>query len=143
MAVSVNMFNANNLQVTVNVNNGVSGFTIAGAVGPNWSPQTPATNPTFAQAPPAAGVFGIGTNSVALTPSGSPSPFIAPITLPGTVNWQSIQIYIWFLSADSCAWTVLNAGQVVSQGGTVSDAIGGSSARADHEGSPGVQPRVK
>jgi hypothetical protein len=121
MATSVNLFNANNLPINVNVNNASSTFQIAAAAGPNWTPQTPTTNPTFNPGPPTPGNLGIGTNNVQITPQGSTSPFVAPINLPGTVNWSSIQIYIFFQSYASCSWVVLNAGQQISQGMAASE----------------------
>jgi len=122
MAIPVNIFNANNQPITINVNNAVNGISIAAAAGPNWTPAVPATNPTFNPGPPASGVLGIGTNSVLITPSSWPSPFKASVDLPGSVNRTSCQIYIFFQSYSSCAWIVLNAGQQISQGTTTSEA---------------------
>jgi hypothetical protein len=116
MAISVNMFNSNNLAVNVNVNNGSSTFSIPAANTSTWQPGTPTTNPTFNQGPPTPGNFGIGANSVNLTPTGSTTPFIASMTFPAGVNWTSIQIYVFFQSYNSCAWIVLNNGQIVTQG---------------------------
>ena len=122
MAVTINMFNANILPINVNVNNGSTMFQIAAAVPPLWFPGVPATNPGFNPGPPTPGLFGIGTNRVQLTPQAAPSPFIAQIELPSTVNWISIQIYVFFQSYDSCSWLVLNAGAQVSQASTFSEA---------------------
>lgn len=121
MAVTVNMFNANNLPLNVNVNNAGSTFQIAAAAGPNWTPQTPATNPTFNPGPPTPGNLGIGTNSLSLTPQGSTTPFIAQVNIPSAVNWSSIQIYLFFAGYTSCSWVVLNAGQLISQGSGLSE----------------------
>jgi hypothetical protein len=121
MAISVNLFNANNLPINVSVNNGSGTFQIAAAAGPNWTPQTPATNPTFNPGPPTPGNLGIGSNLVQITPQGSTSPFTVPINLPGAVNWSSIQIYIFFQTYSNCSWIVLNAGQQISQGTAVSE----------------------
>jgi hypothetical protein len=122
MAIPVNIFNANNQAITINVNNAVSGISVAAAAGPNWTPATPQTNPTFNPTPPAQGVLGIGTNAVLITPSTWPTPFNAQVNLPGSVNWTSCQIYIFFQSASSCSWIVLNNGQVVSQSTVTSEA---------------------
>lgn len=122
MAISVNMFNANNLPVNVNINNAGATFQIAAAGAPNWTPGVPTTNPTFNPGPPTPGNLGIGPNSVMLTPQGSTSPFIANVMLPGSVNWSSIQIYIFFQSYSSCAWVVLNAGQQIAQGTALTEA---------------------
>jgi hypothetical protein len=122
MAVTVNMFNADVLPINVNVNNGPLTFPITAAAAPSWLPGVPAINPGFNPGPPIPGFFGVGTNRVVLTPQGAPSPFIAPIELPGTVNWSSIQIYVFFQSYDSCSWLVLNAGAQVSQASTFSEA---------------------
>lgn len=123
MAVTVNMFNSNNLPINVNVNNAKSTFQIDAASGPNWTPQTPATNPTFNPGPPTPGNLGIGTNNVLLTPQGSTSSFNAQVQIPAAVNWQSIQIYVFFQSYTSTSWIVLNSGQLISQGTTLSDAV--------------------
>jgi len=123
MAVTVNMFSANNLPINVNVNNAPVTFQIAAAAEPNWMPPAPATNPTFNPGPPIPGMFGVGTNYVILTPRAALSPFITQMILPGTVNWSSIQIYVFFLTYDSCSWRVLNNGQQISDGTTFSEAL--------------------
>jgi hypothetical protein len=122
MAVTVNMFNANPLSINVNVNNSPTTFQIPAAAGPSWLPGVPAANPTFTPGSPAVGVLGIGTNYVILTPQSAPSFFIAHIVLPPTVNWFSIQIYVFFQSYDTCSWLVLNAGGQVSLASTLSEA---------------------
>lgn len=122
MAVTVNMFNANVLPINVNVNNSVNTFPIAAAASPSWLPGVPATNPAFSPGPPTPGILGIGTNSVILTPQEATSPFIAKIVLSSSVNWSSIQIYVFFESYDSCSWLVLNAGWKVSLTSTFSEA---------------------
>jgi hypothetical protein len=114
-AATVNIFNANNLPINLNINNGSSMTQIAAAAGPNWTPAVPTTNPSFNQGPPTPGNLGIGINNVQITPQGSTSPFVAPVNLPSNVNWSSIQIYIFFMSYSSCSWIVLNAGQVITQ----------------------------
>jgi hypothetical protein len=122
MAVTVNMFNANVLSVNVNVNNSLSTFQIDAAAGPSWLPGVPNTNPAFNPGPPVPGKLGIGTNHVQLTPQGAVSPFVAQIDLAATVNWFSIQIYIFFQSYDTCSWLVLNNGAQVLQAMTYSEA---------------------
>ena len=121
MPIPVNIFNANSLSINVNVNNASRGIEIAAAAGPNWTPAVPATGPTFIPGPPTPGSLGIGVNNVVITPWGMPSMFVAPIYLPDTVNWSSIQIYIFFQSYSSCSWIVLNAGQQISQGVVTSE----------------------
>jgi hypothetical protein len=120
MAAPITLFNANNLSIDVIVNNGIP-FKIAAAAGPNWTPQTPTTNPTLNYGPPVVGGLSIGLNLIQITPQGSTSPFILPINLPGTVNWSSVQIYIFFQTYSNCSWIVLNAGQQISQGTAVSE----------------------
>jgi hypothetical protein len=122
MAVAVNMFNANVLAINVNVNNAPTTFQIAAAAAPTWSPGVPATNPLFNPGPKTPGILGIGTNNVILTPVQATDPFIAKILLSSSVNWFSIQIYVFFQSYDTCSWLVLNAGWQVSQGSTLSEA---------------------
>jgi hypothetical protein len=121
MAIPVNIFNANNQPININVNNGTSIIQVAAAAGPNWTPAVPTTNPTFNPGPATPGNLGIGANSVQITPQGSTSTFVAPINLSGSVNWNSLQIYIFFQSFSSCSWITLNAGQQVGQGTVTSD----------------------
>ncbi|MFZ1218243.1 MAG: hypothetical protein WAO00_03070 [Chthoniobacterales bacterium] len=122
MAVTVNMFNADVLAINVNVNNSPNTFQIPAAATPSWMPGVPATNPAFNPAPPIAGILGIGTNCVVLTPVDAPSPFIAKIVLSNSVMWFSIQIYVFFLTYETCSWLVLNSGMQVSLGSTYSEA---------------------
>lgn len=122
MAVTVNMFNADVLDINVNVNNSPNTFQIPAAAVPGWMPGVPAMNPTFNPAPPSVGVLGIGTNNVVLTPVNAPSPFIAEIVLSNSVLWFSIQIYVFFLTYETCSWLVLNSGMQVSLGSTYSEA---------------------
>jgi hypothetical protein len=98
----------------MNINSGAP-FTIAGT-GPstNWVPQMPNVGVTFTGGPPAPGALGIGTNDVIMTPAASATPFTAQITLPATVNWRSIQLYIFFQSYVSCSWALMNEGQIIS-----------------------------
>jgi len=94
MATPISIFNPNNLPIDIIVNNGSSQLQVLAAAGPNWTPPTPTTNPTFNYGPPAPGNLGIGSNLIQIMPQGSTSPFVIAINLPGTVNWSSIQIYI-------------------------------------------------
>jgi len=121
MATPISIFNPNNLPIDIIVNNGSSQLQVLAAAGPNWTPPTPTTNPTFNYGPPAPGNLGIGSNLIQIMPQGSTSPFVIAINLPGTVNWSSIQIYIFFQTYSSCSWIVLNAGQQISQGTAVSE----------------------
>ncbi|MFL6245354.1 MAG: hypothetical protein ACJ74H_04970 [Thermoanaerobaculia bacterium] len=114
MAVAVNIFNANSLNVNVNINSGAA-FTILGTgASVNWTPQRPNVNVEFTGGPPAPGALGIGTNSVVMTPGAAATPFVAQINLPATVNWQSIQLYIFFQSYVSCSWALMNEGQIIT-----------------------------
>ncbi len=114
MAVTVNIFNANSLSVNVSINNGAA-FTILGTGAyTNWVPQSPNISVAFTGGSPAPGMLGIGANQVVMTPAQSASPFTVQMNLPASVNWQSIQLYIFFQSYVSCSWALMNAGQIIN-----------------------------
>jgi hypothetical protein len=116
--VTVAMFNANMMQVTVAVNNG-SPFTI----GPTSSasrfrPQVPAVAPVFVPGPATPGTIGIGPNCIAITPSNWTTPQFFLFTIPGAMPISSLQIYIyWNGEGDtgSCQAYFLSSGQFFYQ----------------------------
>ncbi len=112
---SVTIFNANTLPVQVSVNNGAS-FTIAGAsAATNWVPQTPSSgSPTWSNNQPGQNVIAPGTNYLNITPQGTLQPYTTTMILPGTIQWNSLQLYIYFNSNTEVSWIVLNEGQYVT-----------------------------
>lgn len=132
MAASVTIvcFNANTLPVQVNVNNAPSAFTIAGASGPGWIPQTPASGgPTWSNTTPGPNVLAPGTNYIAITPQGVTQPVTFTVDLPKTFQWNSLQLYIFFDTYTNVNWIVLNEGQYVT-GSIVLSGKGPSAAKA-------------
>jgi hypothetical protein len=113
LAVSVSFFNANTLDVTAQVNNGAQ-FAIAGAAAPTFAPQVPATGgPTWSNTGPANNVLGPGENTIVITPTGITKPFSFPLMLKGTVQYTSIQLYVFWNGNAQVSWVVLNNGQFV------------------------------
>jgi hypothetical protein len=111
---TVTIFNANPLNIQVSVNNGPQ-FSVSGASSPNWPPQTPTSGgPTWSYNGPAQNVLAPGVNALMITPSGSIQPANVTVTLPGTLQWNSVQLYIFFNSYGDVSWIVLNDGQFVT-----------------------------
>lgn len=115
--VTVAMFNANTVPVTVIVNNG-SPLTI----GPTssaikWRPQVPATAPGFVPGPATPGVIGIGPNSIAITPSGWTTPQLFGFSIPSSAVITSLQVYMYWNqdAGGPCQALFANAGQIFFQ----------------------------
>jgi len=116
-AQAVTVFNTNVLGLTVQVNNGPQ-FSIAGTGAySGWTPQAPTFGgPTFSNASPSPNTFGPGTNYVTMTPIGSVQPLSFPISIPASVQFTSLQLYIGFNSNNVVQWTLFNNGQLVTSG---------------------------
>jgi hypothetical protein len=116
--IAVAMFNANTVQVTVTVNNGMP-FTIGPtSAAIRFRPQVPAVQPQFVQGPPTPGTFGIGSNRISITHSTWPAPQYFQCTIPLAIQMQSLQVYIFWNSdtpTGSCWAIFLNNGQVFNQ----------------------------
>jgi hypothetical protein len=111
---TVTIFNANPLAVQVSVNNGPQ-FAIEGASPPNWAPQAPGSGgPTYSNTTRAQNVIAPGANSLTLIQIGAPDPFTATLNLPKNLQWNSLQIYLFFNSYGDLSWTILNEGQFVT-----------------------------
>lgn len=112
--IPVSFFNANILDVTVQVNNGPQ-FTVAAAAPPNFTPNLPTANaPTFDPVgPPRPGVLAPGSNFITITTSGSVEPFIFPVNLGGSVQYASVQFYAFWNSNKAVNWVILNNGSYV------------------------------
>ena len=110
---TITIFNANPLNIMMTVNNG-SQFMIAGASPPNWSPATLAVGgPSWSYAEAAPNVLAPGMNTLTVSPVGGAQPFVTTVMLPQNVQWNSLQLYIFF-SYGQLSWIVLNDGQFVN-----------------------------
>jgi hypothetical protein len=110
---TVTIFNANPLAVQMTVNNGPQ-FAIAGATAA-WVPQSPTTGaPTWSNVAPGQNVFSPGPNSVNITPTGALKPYVTTVNLPDDIQWDSLQLYIYFNGYKEVSWVVLNGGQFVT-----------------------------
>ena len=113
-APTVTIFNANPLGVQMAVNNGPQ-FSVSGTFAPNWSPQTPTSGgPTWSNNVPTPNVLAPGFNTLTVTPSSAVQPANLTVVLPGTLQWNSVQLYIFFNSYGDMSWVVLNDGQFVT-----------------------------
>ncbi len=113
--VTVQIFNANTLNISVSVNNGTQ-VQISGT-GPslNWASQQ-ATNSPWRYTPgyPQPDVFGSGPNQVLLSVPGAISGQNLTITLPGHVPIFALQLYIFFATTQTITWVALNSGTVIA-----------------------------
>jgi len=130
MSVPVYVFNANELSVSLVVNDGNS-FYISGT-GPdqNWQPQQPNPNPFgFVDGPPAPNVFGtLAPNQVLILFGRGPISPPLIINIPQGTVVDSLQLYIFFTLAPTAGtWVMLNAGNPISWGNISSDADSQSS----------------
>jgi len=114
--VTVSMFNANTVPVSVIVNNGAP-FVIGPSSSASGSrPQVPAVAPVFVAGPAAPGTIGIGPNSIAITPAGWTTPQFFPFTIPEAMPINSLQIYIyWNDNAGTSQAYFANSGQFFYQ----------------------------
>jgi hypothetical protein len=111
---TVTIFNVNPLSVQVSVNNGPQ-FSISGASAPNWTPQSPSQGgPTWSNTTPGQNVLAPGANYLNLTSSGGFEPMVANANLPRNIQWNSLQLYLFFNSYNELSWVVLNDGQFVT-----------------------------
>jgi hypothetical protein len=116
MSVPVSVFNMNVDAVNVNINNAPQSFSISGATpATGYYPNQPTVNPTFGSQP-AANVLGPGLNSLALTPEESTTPMILSANIPTTVQIASLQLYLFWDSATTIGYVLLNNGQVLISG---------------------------
>ncbi|HYK02930.1 MAG TPA: hypothetical protein VE974_14310 [Thermoanaerobaculia bacterium] len=113
--VPVSVFNANNSAVNVIVNNGPS-FQIAGISGPNYQAQLATSGaPGFTPGAPLPNTFGVGTNQVSITPVNSIISNTFTMTLPSSVQYQSLQLYVFFANINQVSWVLLQNGQILLQ----------------------------
>ena len=113
--VPVSIFNANTLPINVMVNNGQS-FQIAGVTAPTYAPQLPQSGgPSFSFGAPAQNTFGVGTNQVQITPQNSIVSNSFTMTLPASINYQSLQLYVFFANVNNVSWVLLQNGAILLQ----------------------------
>ncbi|WP_102958642.1 hypothetical protein [Mangrovicella endophytica] len=111
---TVTIFNASYLGVQMSVNSGQQ-FSINPAAGPNWTPQTPTSGgPTWNNQTPGQNVIAPGDNYLNIIPTGGLKPFNTVMSLPGSMQWSSLQIYIFFNSYSDVSWIALNNGEYVT-----------------------------
>lgn len=109
---TVTFFNTNSLSIQVKVNNGPS-FNVPAASLTDWAPQRPPSGGPSLSYSPGPNQFAPGSNSVTITPAGSPRPLAVTMNLPDSVQWSSLQIYVFF-NHGAVSWIVLNNGQFVT-----------------------------
>jgi hypothetical protein len=109
--VPVTLFNADTSSINVVVNNG-STIVVLGAASPTYAPGSNSTGVTF-QTLPATGVLSVGSNYVNMTPSGAQQPVVFTINIPANIQIISLQLYMFWESATTAAWVLLNNGQVI------------------------------
>ena len=113
-SVPVLVFNTSALSVTVSVNNGPQ-FTIAGAYPPNFVPQTPqGGGPGWNNQQPAPGTFAPGNNYVTTVTAGSGQVHNLMINLSRNIQWQSLELYLFFSGNGQPGWLALNNGFFVA-----------------------------
>jgi hypothetical protein len=111
---TITIFNANPLAVQISVNNGPQ-FSVAAAAATTWIPSSPTSGgPTWSNSAPGQNVISPGDNYLSITPTGKIQPFTTTVSIPGTFQWDSLQLYIYFNSYSDVSWIVLNGGQFVT-----------------------------
>lgn len=116
MAVSVQVFNASALPLTITVNQGTSFSVAATGASNNWAPSTPTSGgPTWTAGFPSHNVLGQGAdNTISASVTGTVIGSALTFRLPDT-QFTSIQLYIFFATMSSATWMVLVDGSVVKQ----------------------------
>ena len=116
------LFNANTLPMTVGINNPPAAVAIGGTnANLLWQPQAVVNKVAFDPAgPPRPNVLAPGDNNLAMTPQGQIQPWQTTLSLPASLQWMSIELYIYFFKSPpplGGCWLVLNNGQYVTGGG--------------------------
>lgn len=119
MAISVLLFNASSLVISVTVNQGPQIAVPPTGVGLNWAPQrqNPSNGPAYTPGLPAPNAIGnTGTNILTALIDGVPvggSPL--EFTVPPDYPVGSLQIYLLFASIQNGSWLVLADGKPIEQ----------------------------
>jgi hypothetical protein len=104
-------FNTGIFPFTLSINNGPQ-VEVRGASRETWLPGSAPI--IFETGEHQQGVLGPGVNFVSVTPTDS-SPFNAPIALPNSIQYDTVQLYI-SLEPYGFNWMVLNSGQMIASG---------------------------
>lgn len=111
---SITLFNTSTRSIQVSVNNGPQ-LSVAGASAPGWTPQVPASGGLgWSYATPGQNTLAPGANVLTITPAGSTQPSVATVALPRTLQWGSVQLYVFFNDYSDLSWVVLNNGQFIT-----------------------------
>jgi len=118
---NVYLFNSMNVAVNFTFNNGAPTLVNGTSESASWVPVSPATEPTFVNnTNPAAGQIGLGVNQMVVYPTSLPpaQAIMTHVTIPTTMQINSLQFYVFWASANSVSWALLNQGQPI--GGNLS-----------------------
>ena len=148
MAVGVTLFNASTLVVSLTVNGGPQIPVPPTGASQNWSPQrqNPTNGPTYAPGNPAPNVIGnSAANAIQAYISGVPvQAGHFPFSIPTETLFSSIQIYVFFLSVQSCSWIALIDGKPFAVQFNTGDILPDKRAGhgSPHISSPHIEPPV-
>lgn len=106
------VFNPGQLDLSLSINNGFP-VVVPASSPETWLPGSKAIE--FSAGGPQPGALGPGDNYVVILPSAGIAPITIPINLPGSIQFRSLQLYL-FWSPSGVVWTVLNGGQLVGSG---------------------------
>lgn len=113
--VPVSVFNSQTAAVNVIVN-GAPSFAIPGtSTAIEFIPQVPAASvaPTFSLLGPGQNVFGPGTNYVSVSPTGTVVTKTFEVSLSSSIQYISLQVYVFSNGADAVTLAVLQNGQLL------------------------------
>lgn len=116
MAVSVQVFNASALGISVVVNQGTLFTVAATSSSASWVPSTPTSGgPTWTPGYPSPNVLGQNApNTISASVSGTTLGSPLTFSLPNS-QFTSVQLYVFFATMSSATWMVLVDGSVVAQ----------------------------
>jgi hypothetical protein len=116
----VYLFNSMAVGLNIIFNAGAP-ITIAGTSdSAQWVPVSPATEPTFVNNPnPGPGQIGLGSNTMTVYPSSLPPSQAkqVTVTIPTNIQINSLQLYVFWSSANEVSWVLLQQGQPI--GGSI------------------------
>jgi hypothetical protein len=113
--MQVVFFNTNTLSIQVSVNKGPN-FNIPAVATHSWAPQSPPSGGPSLGYNPGPNQFAPGNNNVTITPAGNARPLAVTMNLPDSVQWISLQVYIFFNNSGTVSWIALNNGQFAARG---------------------------
>lgn len=109
----INLYNCNALGLTFAANGGSTIRIPATSELLHWVPSSPPQVPTWG---PVAkpDVIAPGENNFVVTPVDTHAPYRFKADFPVSVNWTSVQIYLYWNASNKVSWIALNNGQAVS-----------------------------